>query len=89
MQTVIWMMAGAMAGWVAYKHFNLSEGRGMMLSLCIGAAGGLLGGKALAPMLGLSAAVPGAFSTAALMIAIAAAAAVLFIGDKVYEKFGV
>jgi hypothetical protein len=60
-----------------------------MLSLFIGAAGGLLGGKALAPMLGLSAAVPGAFSAAALMLAVAAAAAVLFIGDKVYERFGI
>jgi len=89
MQTVIWMLAGAIAGWVAFKHFNLSEGRGLMLSLLIGGAGGLLGGKALAPMLGLSAAVPGAFSAAALMLAVAAAAAVLFIGDKVYEKFGV
>jgi uncharacterized membrane protein YeaQ/YmgE (transglycosylase-associated protein family) len=89
MQIAIWMLAGAMAGWVAFKYFNLSEGRGLMLSLVVGAAGGILGGKALAPMLGMSAAVPGAFSTAALMIAVAVAAAVLFIGDKVYEKFGI
>lgn len=89
MDMIIWMLAGAVVGWVSFKYFKLGEGRGMMLSVVIGMAGGLIGGKALAPMFGVSAAVPGGFSSAVLLLALASAAGLLFIGEKVYERFGV
>jgi uncharacterized membrane protein YeaQ/YmgE (transglycosylase-associated protein family) len=60
-----------------------------LVSVVIGATGGLVGGKLLAPMFGVSAAVPWDFSAAALLLAFIAAAGLLFIGDRIYARFGV
>jgi uncharacterized membrane protein YeaQ/YmgE (transglycosylase-associated protein family) len=89
MDMTLWMLCGAALGWVSFARFKFSEGRGLFVSLVVGASGALIGGRLLAPLLGVSAAVPGGFSIAALLFALAAAAALLLVGDKVYERFGV
>jgi hypothetical protein len=57
--------------------------------MVIGMAGGLFGGKIIAPMFTAAAAVPAAFSVFATIFAVALAAAFLAIGNLVYERYGV
>ena len=89
MNIMIWIVAGAAAGWASFTYLKFSEGRGIFLSLIIGACGGMLGGKLLAPMLGASAGAAGDFSVATLFVALATAGALLFVGDKIHDRFGV
>ena len=88
MNIVMWMLAGALLGWIGYTYVRFNEGRGMMVSVIIGAVGGLVGGNMIAPLF-TATEVPGAFSSAALIFAAAAAAAFLAAGNMIYNKWGV
>jgi uncharacterized membrane protein YeaQ/YmgE (transglycosylase-associated protein family) len=89
MNIIMWMLAGAAIGWAAYAMLHFNEERGMLISMVIGLMGGVAGGKLLAPIVGVAATIPEAFSMAALICALAGAAVVLFIGDQVHARFGV
>lgn len=89
MNIVIWMLAGGVLGWVGYAFLGFNEERGRMVSIIIGAAGGITGGKLIAPMFISAAAVPADFSMPALFFAAAAAAAFLAAGNLVYNRWGV
>jgi uncharacterized membrane protein YeaQ/YmgE (transglycosylase-associated protein family) len=89
MNMMIWMLAGGVIGWASFAYLKFSEGRGMIASVIIGATGGLIGGKLVAPLFGLSAVAPGDFSTAALLFAFIAAAGLLLISDRIYARYGV
>ena len=86
MNIVMWMLAGAIVGWVGFSFMRYNEERGLMVSAIIGAIGGLVGGKLLAPMLMT---VPDAFSAAGLVFAAFVAAAALFAGDLIQDRWGV
>jgi uncharacterized membrane protein YeaQ/YmgE (transglycosylase-associated protein family) len=88
MNLIIWILAGGVIGWASFAFLKFSEGRGMVVSIVVGATGGVVGGKLLAPMLGFSAAAPEGFSAAALLLALMAAAGLLFIGDRIHARFG-
>jgi uncharacterized membrane protein YeaQ/YmgE (transglycosylase-associated protein family) len=83
------MLAGAILGWVGFTYMRFNEQRGMMISMIIGAMGGLVGGKMIAPMFSAVQAVPDAFSSSALVFAVAIAAAFLAAGNLIYNKWGV
>jgi len=86
----MWILAGGIVGWLAYSVIGYNEERGVVVSLVIGAFGGFVGGKALAPMLSSSAAaVPGNFSMAALFCAAAVAAGFLFLGNVSQKRWGI
>lgn len=89
MELVIWVAAGAALGWLAISKLGLNEDRGMMVSMIIGIAGGLAGGKILAPMFGAVAAVPGEFSGATMFVVLATAGACLALGNLVQNRFGI
>jgi uncharacterized membrane protein YeaQ/YmgE (transglycosylase-associated protein family) len=89
MNIVIWMLAGAALGWVGYSYLRFNEERGLMVSAIIGAIGGLIGGKLIAPMFSAAEAVPGAFSTSALVFAAIVAAGLLFAGNLIHNRWGV
>jgi len=89
MELVLWAAAGAAIGWLAITKLGLNEDRGMLVSIIIGAAGGVAGGKLVAPMFGAVAAVPGEFSMMALVVVLATSAACLTIGNMVSNRFGV
>jgi len=89
MDLVLWALAGAAIGWLAITKLGLNEDRGTLVSIIIGAAGGVAGGKLIAPMFGAVAAVPGEFSIAALFVVLATSAACLTIGNMVSNRFGV
>jgi len=89
MNIVMWILAGGILGWIGYSYMGFNEGRGMIASFVIGAIGGIVGGKMIAPMFSAAAAVPGDFSASALVVAAAVAAAFLFAGNLIYDRFGV
>lgn len=89
MDVVLWVLAGAFAGWVGYKFVGANPRRGLMMSLVIGVCGGLFGGSVLTPMLGDAAPMADAISPIALLIALATAAVCLTIGDLVSRRFNV
>ena len=89
MELVIWVVAGAALGWLAIAKLGFNEHRGTMVSIIIGAVGGVVGGKLLAPMFGAVAAVPGEFSMAGLVVVLASSAALLAVGNLVHNRFGV
>jgi uncharacterized membrane protein YeaQ/YmgE (transglycosylase-associated protein family) len=89
MNIIMWMVAGAALGWAGYAVLHYNESRGMLISMVIGVAGGVAGGKLVAPMFGVIDSIPEVFSMAALICALASAAVVLFVGDQVHARFGV
>ena len=89
MNVFIWMLAGATLGWASYSFLGFSEGRGKAASMVVGAMGGILGGKLIAPMLTAPPAVPGDFSMAALFIAGLVASTALVIANMVYNRWDI
>lgn len=85
----MWIMAGGILGWIGYTYVGFNEGRGMIVSSVIGAIGGVVGGKMIAPMFAAAGAVPGDFSMSALFFAAAVAAAFLFAGNLIHNRWGV
>jgi uncharacterized membrane protein YeaQ/YmgE (transglycosylase-associated protein family) len=89
MNTFLWFLAGAALGWASFTFLGFSEGRGKIASIIVGAMGGVLGGKMIAPMLTAPPAVAGDFSMAALAIAILVASMLLFAANIVYKRWDI
>jgi uncharacterized membrane protein YeaQ/YmgE (transglycosylase-associated protein family) len=89
MNIAIWVLAGAVLGWIASSVLKVNERRGMVISVIIGAVGGFAGGNVVAPMLGAVTETPNDFSLFAMTIALASAAACLAIGELLYNRFHV
>lgn len=89
MNIVMWILAGGLLGWIAFAILSYNKERGLKVSVLIGAAGGFVGGKLIAPMFSDAAGVPGAFSGSELFFAMAAAAAFLYVGDLVHNRWSV
>ena len=89
MNVAMWVMAGAIAGWMGYALLRLNEGRGLILSIIIGVVGGFFGGNVLAPMLGAVTDTPNNFNLFSMVVALASAAACLGIGNLLSSRYGV
>ena len=86
---MLWVLAGGIAGWIAYALLKINEGRGMGTSIFIGMLGGFLGGSVLASMFGASASInPGDFNPFRLFVACASAAAFLILSSMIPKRFG-
>ena len=89
MNTLLWVLAGAALGWATFSYLGYSEGRGKFASMIIGAMGGVLGGKMIAPMLTAPAPVPADFSMSSLVIASLVAATLLVAANFVYQRWDI
>ena len=92
MDIVTWMLAGAGLGWITFSYLSLNAERGLIVSIIIGAVGGLIGGKLIAPMFtsaSTAAAGQAELSIATVFFAGAAAAAALAAGNLVHKRWGV
>jgi len=89
MNIVMWILAGALLGWIAFAVLGYNKERGVKISVMIGAAGGFVGGKLIAPMFSEAAAVPGNFNGSELFFAAAAAAVFLFVANLVHNRWSV
>lgn len=88
MNIVLWVLAGAALGWAAFTLLGLNKERGTMVSMLIGAFGGVIGGQVLAPMMSGAPVVSGDFNIQALFIAAIGASACLAIGNMIEQRFG-
>jgi uncharacterized membrane protein YeaQ/YmgE (transglycosylase-associated protein family) len=89
MDIAMWVLAGGILGWAGFTYLKYNEDRGLRLSVVIGAAGGFVGGKFIAPMFLAATTAPAAFSMPALFFAAAVAAGFLFAGNLVSNRWGV
>ena len=89
MSAFLWVLAGGLLGWVAFAFLDLATGRGQMVSVIIGAMGGVIGGKLVAPMFVAASETPGDFSAATMAIAVIASVGVLLLGHFVYRKWNI
>ena len=87
MNVALWLFAGGAVGWLAYAYLGFDK-RGLMGSVIIGALGGAVGGKLIAPMFNVGAAAPDAVTSAGLLFAAAVAAAFVVISEIVYRRWG-
>jgi uncharacterized membrane protein YeaQ/YmgE (transglycosylase-associated protein family) len=88
MNIAMWVLAGGILGWVGFSYLRFNEGRGMMISVIIGAVGGFVGGNMIAPLF-TATEIPGAFSSSAMIFAALAAAGFLAAGNLIYNRWGV
>lgn len=79
MNIVLWMLAGGLLGWLTFSYLGINETRGRIFSTLIGAIGGVLGGREVAPI--FTSPVPGEFSMTETFFALAVAAAFLAISQ--------
>lgn len=89
MTLVIWIVAGGLLGWASYRFWGFNAGRGVLVSIVIGAAGGLVGGDWVAPVFLSPAAIPGNFDSPALLFAVTFAVTFLFAGSRIHDRWGV
>jgi uncharacterized membrane protein YeaQ/YmgE (transglycosylase-associated protein family) len=87
MNIVMWVLAGGILGWASCAYLRFNEARGVLISTILGAVGGLIGGKLIAPMFLTPAAAD--FSIPALFFAAAVAAGLLAAGNLIYNRWGV
>ena len=89
MNIVVWVLTGGILGWAAYLFLHLNEGRGMSASVIIGAVGGFVGGKLIAPLFAAVAAIPSDFSSSALIVATVVAGVFLAAGNLASSRWGI
>ena len=87
MNIALWILIGSAVGWLAYSYLGFDK-RGLMGSVLIGALGGAVGGKLIAPMFNVGAAVPDAFTSAGLLFAAGLAGAFLVVSEIVHRRWG-
>ena len=69
MNVIIWLSAGAAAGWIASSILDLNAARAVSVSLIVGAAGMVFGGDALVPPFGGSTASAAVVTPFAVLVA--------------------
>jgi uncharacterized membrane protein YeaQ/YmgE (transglycosylase-associated protein family) len=89
METLVWLVAGGLVGWLSYTYLHYNEARGLMVAIVIGAVGALLGVKWIAPMFLAATTAAAEPSLSLALFAAAAAAACLALGDLVHQRWGV
>jgi len=89
MDIMIWLLAGAVAGWVGYAYMGLNGARGLVVSMIIGMMGGVLGGKVIAPVFGAVAQNASDFSFFAVAFALTSAVGCLVIGNLISDRYGI
>lgn len=86
MNVVIWALAGGILGWFAFSVLRFNEARGRLLSITIGAVGGIIGGKEIAPV--FTTPIVGEFHASAMLFALAVAGAFLAISHLLFSRWG-
>jgi uncharacterized membrane protein YeaQ/YmgE (transglycosylase-associated protein family) len=87
MNIMLWLLAGAVVGWAGAHFFDLNHHRGRIFAMVIGAVGGVIGGKSLAPLLSNAAVIEGHFSIFSMVIAILLSGACVVASDVVSKRF--
>ena len=76
---IVWIIAGAVIGWVASKIMGTSGQQGLLLDIIVGIAGALLAGWFLTPLFGVGTINQANFSLPALLVSLLGAVLLLAI----------
>ena len=76
---IVWIIAGAIIGWVASKIMGTSGQQGLLLDIVVGIVGALLAGWFLAPLFGVGTINQANFSLPALLVSLVGAVILLAI----------
>jgi uncharacterized membrane protein YeaQ/YmgE (transglycosylase-associated protein family) len=68
MNIIIWLIVGALVGWVASRVVRIHPGEGILLNVVAGGIGGVFGGWLLSPLLGVSSIDRATFSLPSLFV---------------------
>lgn len=77
MNFIIWLIAGALVGWVASMVMGTSGQQGMILNIIVGIVGAFVAGLVLTPLLGIGTINQSNFSLPALLVSLGGAVILL------------
>lgn len=73
MNIIIWLIAGAVVGWVASVIMKTSGQQGLILDIVVGIIGAFIGGYFISPLVGAGTINQGDFSLPALLVSLVGA----------------
>ena len=79
MNFIIWLIAGAVIGWLASKIMGTNSQQGLLLDIIVGVVGALLAGWFLSPLFGIGTINQNDFSLPALLVSLLGAVILLAI----------
>ena len=74
---IIWLVVGALIGWVASLLMNTDGQQGMLIDIVVGVVGAFIAGLVLTPLLGISTINESNFSFPGLMVSLLGAVILL------------
>lgn len=77
MNIIIWLIAGAVIGWLASRIMGTSGQQGLLLDIVVGVVGAVLAGWFLTPLFGISTINQNNFSLPALLVSLLGAVILL------------
>ncbi len=77
MNIIIWLIAGAVVGWVASVIMKTSGQQGLVLDIVVGIVGAFIGGYFISPLVGAGTINQGDFSVPALLVSLVGAVILL------------
>ena len=86
MNFIIWIIAGAVIGWVASKIMGTSGRQGLLLDIVVGIVGAFLAGWLLTPLFGISTINQSNFSLPGLLVSLVGAVILLAVVRLVRRK---
>lgn len=79
MNLIIWLIAGAVIGWLASKIMGTNSQQGLLLDIVVGVVGAFLAGWFLTPLFGIGTINQNDFSLPALLVSLLGAVILLAI----------
>ena len=73
----VWLIAGALVGWVASRIMGTDARQGALLNIVVGVVGAFIAGIILTPLLGIGTINQNVFSLPALLVSLVGAVALL------------
>jgi len=77
MNIILWLIVGAVTGWLASRLMGTSSQQGLILDAIVGIIGAVLAGLFISPILGVSSINQNNFSLSALFVSLLGAVALL------------
>lgn len=87
MNTIIWLIAGAIIGWLASRIMGTNSQQGLLLDIVVGVVGAFLAGWFLTPLFGVGTINQSNFSLPALLVSLLGAVILLAI-VRVFTRGG-
>ena len=84
---IIWIIAGALIGWVASNIMKTNNRQGLIADIIVGIVGAFVGGYFLSPLFNVSTINEGNFSIPALLVSLGGAVILLAI-SKLFRNIG-